>query len=104
MNSRSAPSFFSLRVSRTTALTWPVNAEGKPTSVYSAIQMMPVAEYQRMAREVFGLTDGYCASLDAETVLTRIEQTNTCSNLSNPVRVWVDEAGDFTIEVFEASR
>ena len=33
-------------------------------------------------------------------LLDKIKETNTCSNLSNPVEVWIDSDGDYTIFVY----
>jgi hypothetical protein len=48
---------------------------------------------------VFGCAPEY---LIPETVLERVEQTNTCGTLESPVDVWIDEAGDFTLNIYEA--
>ncbi len=79
-----------------------LNKQGKPISVYSAIQMIPIERYKALAREVFGMTDGFCASLTAEVVLNRIRETNTCTNLQSPVSVWIDKNGDYRVSVFAA--
>lgn len=31
----------------------------------------------------------------------KIQETNTCSNLSVPVRVWIDAAGDYAVYVYD---
>lgn len=80
-----------------------LNAEGEPYSVYSAICHMAEkrkADWRRMAREVFGCKPEH---LTAETVLEKIQETNTCGTLSNPVDVWIDPEGHYTVEVHEAT-
>lgn len=83
-----------------------LNAEGKPLSVWSAIEMMrleprgPIRnEWDKLAKDIFGLDNaGY---LSPETVLEKIKETNTCSNLTVPVRVWIDSAGDYAVYVYD---
>lgn len=75
-----------------------VNASGQPISVWSALLMMPSEAWTELAREVFG-----CAPelLAPETVLDKIQETDTCSALTVPVRVWIDSDGDYFIDVWE---
>jgi hypothetical protein len=75
-----------------------LNAEGKPVSVYSALSMMSDSEWEEMARDVFDCEPDY---LDREAVLQKIQETDTCSNLSVPVRVWIDSEGDYSVEVWD---
>ena len=70
----------------------------RPTSVEQAIRSLCEDVWERLAREVFGSEPEY---LDVETVLRRIKETNTCSNLDLPVNVWIDSDGEFTVLVFE---
>lgn len=80
-----------------------LNSRGKPTSVWSAIHKMQEErpdEWKAMAREVFGLSEKDSALLMAEAVLDKVQETNTCSNLKSPVRVWIDASGDYTLEVW----
>jgi hypothetical protein len=76
-----------------------VNPKGQPYSVWSAIHMMPDDRWAEMAKEVFGLDDP--DFLEPETVLDKIRETDTCSNLTVPVTVWIDEEGYYTIDVYE---
>lgn len=81
-----------------------VNRKGKPTSVWSAIAMMAQEEpqnWKNMAKEVFDLPQKDAHLLMAEAVLDKIRETNTCSNLSSPVEVWIDSDGTYTVEVYE---
>lgn len=80
-----------------------LNADGEPYSVYSAICLMQRKDrkkWNRMAREVFGCTG---VRLNPETVLERIQETNTCGTLSVPVDVYVDSDGSYTVDVHEAT-
>ena len=36
-----------------------------------------------------------------DKIADMIRATDTCSNLSVPVRVWIDAAGDYTVDVYE---
>ena len=74
-----------------------VNADGKPISVWSAITMMSDDERKALA-EYFEVEPEY---LTAETVLDKIRETNTCSNMNSPVEVWVDPEGYHTVMVYD---
>lgn len=39
--------------------------------------------------------------LAAADVLDKVRETNTCSNLTVPVRVWIDPKGDYTLTIYE---
>jgi len=54
-------------------------------------------DWDLMAREVFSADPDY---LDADTVLARVVETNTCRNLDPPVEVFVDPEGYHTILVY----
>ena len=69
-----------------------------PTSVYKAILSMSEAKCNAIACEVFHVTPN---RLDPLVVLDRIRQTNTCSNLENPVQVWIDHAGWYDLLVYD---
>jgi len=80
-----------------------LNAEGEPYSVWSAICLMQEKrkrDWNAMAREVFGCKGQH---LTVETVLERIQQTDTCGTLTTPVDVWIDPDGDYRIDVHEAT-
>jgi hypothetical protein len=74
-----------------------VDDQGRPISVWSAINMMEEAAWSNMAYDVFGCEAEY---LTPEAVLDRIRKTDTCSNLTTPVKVWIDEAGFYRVEVW----
>ena len=69
-----------------------------PTSVYQAILSMSQAKWNEIAREVFHVESN---RLDPLTVLHRIRQTNTCSNLESPVQVWIDREGFYELLVYD---
>lgn len=50
-----------------------------------------------MCADVFPEADPYL--LEIEDVILKIEETNTCNGLDRPVEVWIDEDGDWTIDV-----
>lgn len=70
-----------------------------PTSVYQAILSMRQAKWNEIACEIFHVKPNH---LDPTLVLDRIRQTNTCSNLENPVQVWIDEAGLYDLLVYDS--
>ena len=73
----------------------------QPVSVWEAILAMKQNEpkkWEHMACEVFDMpSDLYLAE---STVMDKIRETNSCSNLNSPVQVWVDEGGYFTLSVY----
>lgn len=80
-----------------------VDSQGRPVSVWSAIDRMRLEEpeqWDELASEVFDCKGEY---LTTESVLDKIRETNTCSNLSVPVEVWIDPCGDFMLEVWDAN-
>lgn len=70
----------------------------KPNSVWQAIISMPVDEWESMAKEVFNCEGEY---LTPETVLEKIQETNTCSDLESPVEVWIDSEGNYRLMVWD---
>ena len=81
-----------------------LNDDGNPISLYSALLKWAEDKpegWASMAKDVFGLDEP--EYLDIETVLQKVEETDTCSNLSVPVRVWIDSEGDYTVEVYDSS-
>ena len=71
-----------------------------PTSVYQAILSMSQAKWNEITREVFAEDPN---RLDPLTVLHRIRQTHTCSNLESPVQVWIDREGFYDVLVYDAA-
>jgi len=67
-----------------------------PTSVYGALRQMSQETWADLAERVFGVDQ-----LDIETVLRRVEETNTCLNLDSPVEVFIDPEGEFTVQVYD---
>ena len=70
----------------------------RPTSVYQAILSLDQTQWNQLARDVFNLNG---EDLDVETVMSKVEETNTCSNLDSPVTVFIDDPGWFSVLVYE---
>lgn len=70
----------------------------RPTSVEQAVMNLSEEIWAALAEDVFGLDS---SQLDVETVLRKIEETNTCRNLDSPVEVFIDPEGDFSVLVYE---
>lgn len=74
----------------------------KPISVWSAIETMRLADPDRwadLAKEVFDLDrPDY---LTPEAVMDKVQETNTCGDLSSPVDVYIDPDGYFTLDVYD---
>ena len=75
-----------------------IRSSEQPTSVYQAILSIQDHEWNQIAFDVFGVDPEH---LDPMAVLDRIRETNTCSNLDSPVRVWIDKEGVYDVIVFD---
>jgi len=75
-----------------------VRTSERPTSVYQAVLSLRQENLTEIAREVFYVDPQY---LDVEMVMEKIRQTDTCTTLSPPVAVWIDEEGDFQVQVYD---
>jgi len=74
-----------------------VKTSERPTSVYQAVLSLSQDNLTEIAREVFHVDPQH---LDAGMVMEKIHQTDTCTTLSPPVAVWIDEEGDFRVQVY----
>lgn len=72
-----------------------------PSSVYQAILSLPEEQWARLARKVFNSSPD---DLDPETVVLKVQETNTCRNLDSPVEVFVDADGWHTLLVFDSPK
>ena len=69
-----------------------------PSSVYQAIHAMSEDVFAEMARDVFGCEPEF---VDAEMVLAKVHETDTCGDLRSPVDVWIDEEGYYRLDVYD---
>jgi len=69
-----------------------------PTSVAMALRSMPKKRWNEMCKDVFHCKPDF---VDIDTVMDKIMETDTVSNLSSPVEVWIDSEGYYTIEVYD---
>ncbi len=81
----------------------------RPTNVYQAIISMPVSEVRQMAKDVFGIKEDrfgywYHSESFGSDVLDKIRETDTCSNLDSPVRVWIDPEGNYSVLVYDKQK
>lgn len=77
----------------------------RPISVWSAVETMRLsdpARWAELAKEVFSLDNP--SYLTPESVLEKIQETNTCGTLSSPVDVYIDPEGYFTVDVYDEHR
>ena len=72
----------------------------RPTSVYQAIMVLPEKEWTEIAKEVFGVP---MHMLEPSTVMDRIREIDSCTNLGSPVEVWLDEIGCYTLRVYDST-
>jgi len=70
----------------------------RPTSVHQAVLSLSREKLTEIAREVFHVDPQH---LDAEMVMEKIRLTDTCTTLNSPVAVWIDEQGDFQVQVYD---
>lgn len=92
-----SPEFFLAEGEPYDRADYAVNSDGKPVSVYSALCMMPADEWESIASDLFGLTH---EMLTPEAVLDLIRETDTCTDLTSPVEVWIDAEGDYRVLVY----
>ena len=72
----------------------------KPTSVYQAIHVMSDEDYALVAKEVFDCDDP--DKIDTGMIMSKIRETNSCTSLSSPVEVWIDEQGYHSVLVYDS--
>ena len=65
-----------------------------------ALWEMGPKDWVKMVSTLF--PDFTVEEVSVDNVVTLIRETNTCSNPNFPVEVWIDEAGDFRIKVYDA--
>jgi hypothetical protein len=90
--------FFSLP-NETNGVEYPHGDE--PYSVYGALKALDDDLWNEMVGELFFESDPEYITIDM--VMGIIHQTNTCSNLTSPVEVWIDDEGYYTVDVYEAN-
>jgi hypothetical protein len=73
-------------------------ASDRPNSVYQALVSLNAHEWKDLARDVFGVDPD---DLTIDAVITRIEETNTCSNLEPPVEIHIDQEGWYRLLIYE---
>lgn len=59
---------------------------------------LPDDQWAALGRDVFDCNPD---DLDPETVLCKVQETNTCRNLDSPVEVYIDPDGFYTLVVHE---
>jgi len=69
----------------------------RPISVYQAIRSMSDEDWNSMVEELF---DGYEPSVDQ--VMAKITETNTCRDYRSPVKVYIDDEGDYSVDVYDS--
>jgi hypothetical protein len=88
--------------------TFPYDTQSsrRPTNVWQAIISLPPISLKVIGQDVFKLPNkiikGWIESEQARLdILDKVRETNTCSNLTVPVQVWIDPKGDYTLKVYE---
>ena len=85
---------------------WYPPKSSRPTNVLQAIESLEPDIKLEIAKHVFGY-EGRAAEFFAKSetfdseVLEKVRETDTCSNLDSPVTVWIDEEGNYTVDVYE---
>jgi hypothetical protein len=73
----------------------------RPTSVWQAVLSVDEQEWKSMAKEVFDIPPDQAHLLTPEAVMDKIIETDTCTDLSGPVEVWIDKSGYFSVKVYD---
>lgn len=73
----------------------------RPTSVYQAILSLSDDQWTALARDVFNCSPG---DLDPESVVLKVQATDTCRNLDSPVEVFIDADGWHTLLIFDSRK
>jgi hypothetical protein len=86
--------------------TFPYETErsDRPTTVYQAIISLPLRDKLAIAREVLGSAHPVmCVQSEsfACDVLDKIRETDTCSDLSSPVEVYIDPERWYSVLVYD---
>ena len=76
-----------------------IECSQQPVSVLQAIVSLRAAQRREIAQEVFGCES---ANLCDEMILQRVLETDTCTDLTPPVEVWIDEKGFHAVLVHDA--
>ena len=69
-----------------------------PTSVRQAIASLSEAAWRELAAAVFDVRP---EALSPESVFEQVVATNACTNLNEPVEVWIDRQGDYRLLVYD---
>ena len=78
-----------------------VKKSKRPCTVAQALFSMSKKDWNAMCRDVFpGVSPDY---IGLDTVMEKIMETDTVSNLSVPVEVWIDEEGWHRVDVWDDS-
>jgi hypothetical protein len=88
--------------------TFPYDTQpsNRPTTVYQAIISLPKAEQLAIAREVLKSSHPalYVQSESfAADVLERVRETDSCTDLSSPVEVYIDPEGWYSVLVYDSA-
>lgn len=96
-----SPEFFYASGEPYDTSNYTVDANGHPTSLYSAI-MMRLETDDKFVEEVDELLEVSDVPFDvlALELMNRAKLADTCSNITVPVEVWLEETGNLTVEVW----
>jgi hypothetical protein len=73
----------------------------RPTTVYSALKSACTLKpewWQEMCQEVFPNVKP--DRVDINMVMDKVRETNSCRDIRSPVRVYIDDAGWYSVEVY----
>jgi hypothetical protein len=86
----------------------------RSTNVMQALESMAKfdrKEFDEMLGEVLGAKykevwggGGHIGETVFQELLDKVRKTNTCSSLSSPVPVWIDEHGDYKVDVYDSKK
>ena len=77
----------------------------KPTNVLQSIISLHANDidfFWEMVQDVFNIEKmDYLPESLIIDILDKIRETNTCTDLSSPISVWIDSEGIYTLEVYD---
>ncbi|MDA1166429.1 MAG: hypothetical protein O3B13_25315 [Planctomycetota bacterium] len=76
-----------------------IERSDRPLSVLQAIVSLTEQQRATIAQDVFGCE---AEELSDDLILRHVMATDTCTDLTPPVEVWIDSDGFHTVLVFDA--
>jgi hypothetical protein len=69
-----------------------------PTSVFQALMAMPLNDWENLSNSIFNISGD---ELDIDMVISQIKNTNMCEYLTDSIQVWIDDTGNFKLNIYQ---